>query len=536
MSAAALDAATLAEAVGLLAPGVSVTFPATGDRLTAADLDAASARFAHGLLAHDGGPGDIVGILAPTGPHALIALLGTVRAGATASMFPMSAGAPGPVAERLAPSVHVAGIRHLVAHSDGVEIATELAARCPRLVVLGADLGSPGSRGLPAVGPDALAVVQFTSGSTSRPKGVMLRHSTVMSGLRAIVRSSAITRDDTIVSWVPHFHDMGLFGPLAVLLAGGSAQLLPPLAFVRRPAALLRLMSEVSGTMLTGPDFSYRHLATADAPADLDLSRWRLAYNGAEPVRATTVTGFTERFAAAGVPASVMYPVYGMAEATLGVAFPVPGTAPRIVHVDRSLLADERRAVQVAADHPRAKALVAVGVPVHGIGMRLMDGAEVAPGRLGEIEISGPAVTSGYLHDPSATAEAFDGPWLRTGDLGFRLGDDLFVTGRRKEMIIVRGQNHFPEDVEDIARRQPGVHRERCVAFADDGAERLTVVAEIAPGADAGTLATRIRVAVADHLALSAIEVHAVRPGWLPRTTSGKWQRDLTRERIAQEA
>ncbi|WP_192809623.1 AMP-binding protein [Actinomadura rudentiformis] len=534
MSAAALDAATLAEAVRLLDPGVSVTFPSTGHSLTAADLDAASARFAHGLLAHGAGPGDIVGILAPTGPHALIALLGTVRAGAAASMFPMPAGAPGVVAERLAPSIQVAGIRHLVTHPDAVELAAELTARRPGLAILGTDLDAPGSGALPAVAPDALAVVQFTSGSTSRPKGVKLPHSTVMNGLRAIVWSSAITRRDTIVSWVPHFHDMGLFGPLAVLLAGGTAQLLSPLAFVRRPAAVLRLMSEAGGTMLTGPDFSYRRLATADLPPDLDLSRWRLAYNGAEPVRAKTVTGFTERIATAGVPASVMYPVYGMAEATLAIAFPEPGTAPKIVHVDRSLLADERRAVQVASDHPRAKTLVSVGRPVHGLRMRLMDGIEVSPGRLGEIEISGPAVTPGYLDDPSATAQAFDGPWLRTGDLGFRLGDDLFVTGRRKEMIIVRGQNHFPEDIEDIARRQPGVHLERCVAFADADAERLTVVAEIAPRTDPATLTARIRVSVADHLGLSAIDVHTVRPGWLPRTTSGKWQRDLTRRRIAQ--
>ena len=536
MSAVALDAATLAEAMGLLAPGVSVTFPSTGHRLTAADLDAASARFAHGLLAYGAGPGDIVGILAPTGPQALIALVGTVRAGATVSMFPLPAGAPRLVAGRLAPSIEVAGIRHLVTHPDGREIATELTARCPELATLDADLDSPGSGGLPAVTPDALAVVQFTSGSTSRPKGVKLQHSTVMSGLRAIVRSSAITRRDTIVSWVPHFHDMGLFGPLAVLLAGGSAHLVPPLSFVHRPAAILRLMSEAAGTMLTGPDFSYQRLAATDVPPDLDLSRWRLAYNGAEPVRAKTVTCFAEHFAAAGVPASVMYPVYGMAEATLAVAFPEPGTVPKIVHVDRSVLADEKRAVQVTSDHPRAKTLVAVGRPVHGIRMRLMDGTEVSPGRLGEIEISGPAVTSGYLNNPSATAEAFDGPWLRTGDLGFRLGDDLFVTGRRKEMIIVRGQNHFPEDVEDIARRQPGVHRERCVAFADADAERLTVVAEIAPRTDPATLTTRIRAAVADHLGLSAIEVHTVRPGWLPRTTSGKWQRDLTRRRLAQRA
>lgn len=532
MSADALEAATLAEAVELLAPGVTVTFPHTGHRLTATDLDTASARFAHGLLAHGAGPGDIVGILAPTGPHALIALLGIVRAGATASMFPIPAGAADLAAERLAPSIDKAGIRHLVTHPDGEQIATELTARRPRLTILDADLDAPGSGKLPAVAPDTLAVVQFTSGSTSRPKGVKLPHSTVMSGLRAIVRSSAITQDDTIVSWVPHFHDMGLFGPLAVLLAGGRAHLVPPLTFLHRPAALLRLMAQAGGTMLTGPDFSYRRLAATDLPSDLDLSRWRLAYNGAEPVQATTVTAFTERFAPAGVPPSVMYPVYGMAEATLAVAFPEPGAIPRTVHVDRSLLADERRAVQVTSDHPKAKALVSVGRPVHGLRMRLTDGTEIPPGRLGEIEISGPAVTPGYLHDPSATAEAFDGPWLRTGDLGFRLGDDLFVTGRRKEMIIVRGQNHFPEDVEDIARRQPGVHRERCVAFAD--AERLTVVAEIAPRTDPAALTTRIKVAVADHLGLSAIEVHTVRPGWLPRTTSGKWQRELTRERITQ--
>lgn len=542
-----LDCPTLCDAVQALGPRSAVTFPRTGERLTADGLDTASARFAHRLLTAGVRPGDVVGMLVPTGPEVFVGLFGIVRAGAAASMFPTSAGLPEHEAERLAPAVDAARMRHLVVHKDCIDTARALRELRPALTLVDADemtadadesTGPAQSGRLPLVAPEDLAVVQFTSGSTSAPKGVMLSHATVLAGLRAIAASAEMTSDDALVSWVPHFHDMGLFGPLSVFFAGGRVHVIPPMEFLRRPAGVLRLLSESGATLLTGPDFSYQRLAaaaTARTLADLDLSRMRLTFNGAEPVRATTVDAVTASLAPAGFSATAMYPVYGMAEATLAVAFPRPGVGPRVIHLDRRKLAEHGRAVAVAPTNPQAKALVSVGQPVQGMRLRLVDtsGDVCGPGRLGEIQIAGPAVTTGYYGAPAATAEAFDGPWLRTGDLGLQLDGELFVTGRRKEMIIVNGRNHFPEDAESFAREQPGVHRGNCVAYADDARDRLTVAVEIAPGGDPGTVVAQIHRALTDRLGLAAVHVHPLRPGSLPRTTSGKWQRGLVRELLA---
>ncbi|MEU9197922.1 AMP-binding protein [Streptomyces hundungensis] len=540
MTMRTLDCSTLCDAVRALAPEVSVAYPRTGERLDAADLDTASARFAHRLVEAEVRPGEVVGLLSLTGPQVLVGLLGIVRAGAAASMFPTTASTPEREAERLAPAVDAAGMRHLVVHPDCVGTARALQDLRPALTVVAADgAAAPSSPGrLPRVSPEDLAVVQFTSGSTSAPKGVMLSHATVLAGLRAIATSAEMGRDDVMVTWVPHFHDMGLFGPLAVLFAGGSVHVIPPLEFVRRPGKVLRLLAEAGATLLTGPDFSYQRLAAAATPeltAELDLSRWRLAFNGAEPVQAATVDAFSTRMTAAGVAPSTMYPVYGMAEATLAITFPTPGTPPRIVHLDRRRLSEDGLAVQMPSDHPLAKPLVSVGRPVLGMRLRLVDtaGATCGPGQLGEIQISGPAVTTGYYGAPAATAEAFDGPWLRTGDLGVQLDGDLFVTGRRKEMIVVNGQNHFPEDAEGLTRELPGVHRGRCVAYADTVRERLTVAVEIAPGSDPDHVAGQVHRTICERLGTASVHVHPLRPGWLPRTTSGKWQRGLVRELLA---
>ncbi|GLZ78008.1 hypothetical protein Afil01_28150 [Actinorhabdospora filicis] len=530
----ALDRPTLAEVPAALGPHATLAYPGTGDLLTPKELDAASARRAHALLAAGVRPGEVVGLLLPTGPDVLLGLFGVVRAGAAAAMLAPHSADPGVAAERLAPAVRRARMRHLIAHPDFAAVAHALLAHCPSLTVLEPGLETPGAGALPTVDAGDLAVVQFTSGSTGHPKGVMLSHAAILAGLRAIATTAAFSERDVMVNWAPHFHDLGLFGVLSVLLAGGGVHMLSPLAFMRRPAGTLRLLAETGGTIMTGPDFAYRKIAAALTPSTLDgldLSRWRLAFNGAEPVRADTVDGFQKGLAPAGVASSVMYPVYGMAEATLAVTFPAPGTEPRVVHVDRARLADDHLAVAVAEGHADAKALVAVGRPVTGMNLRILDenGEECAPGRLGEIQIAGPAVTSGYLHDPAATAAAFDGPWLRTGDLGVELDGDLFIAGRRKEMIIVRGQNHFPQDVEDLVREAPGVHRGRCVAFADPATEHIVVVAELPAAADHAAVTSELRARVADRLGLAAVRVHAVKPGRLPTTTSGKWQRDLAR-------
>jgi fatty-acyl-CoA synthase len=523
------------------APDTAVVFPHADERIGAAEVDAAATGAAHAFRASGIGPDDVVGVLMPPTARFLVSLFGLWRAGAAVSILPVQAGFgnEAATARRLARIARAAGMRHLVLAPDFEGIGAALRADMPELTLVDPAASRSARAALPEVPPESLAVVQFTSGSTSAPKGVMLSHRTVVAGLAAVVTSGGLTPDDVIVQWVPTFHDMGLVGLLSSWLNGSAVHVFTPTAFLRRPVAVLEHFAAAGGTVLSGPNFSYDYLLDA-VPAErlstLDLSRWRLAFNGSEPVRAETVERFTATLAPAGVHDSVMYPVYGMAEATLAVTFPAPGSRPRIVTVDRDAL---------AAGHvhraPAGKRVLSVGRAVHGVDVRIVasGGGPVGEGRLGEIQIRGASVTSGYYRDRAATRSLFDGAWLRTGDLGFRLDGDLFVTGRRKEMVVVRGQNFFPDDVEAIARDVPGVYRQRCVAFSDldeHGTEHIGVIVEgTATGTGDDELRREVARRVSAELDLAAVRVHVVRPRWLTRTTSGKWQRGLASHRLAAE-
>ncbi len=543
MRPALIDGETLGESLARSAkasPDSRARFPTAGDEITASELDSASAAAAHEFLRAGVRPGDIVGVLVPTAARFLTTIYGLWRAGAAISVLPIQAGfrdVQG-AARRLARIAAVAGMRHLVLDADYDDLGRELADTGLTLV----PPPSPGGTGspitLPTVDPGSLAIVQFTSGSTSLPKGVMLPHRTTMAGLRACVVSGGFSPDDVFVQWVPTFHDMGLIGMQSHWLNGADVHVFAPTTFLRRPGAMLEHFAAHRGTVLCGPNFSYDHLldnVPAERLAALDLSSWRLAFNGAEPVTAATVRRFTEAFAPSGVDPTVMFPVYGMAEATLSISYPGLGATARIRAVDRDELARSGAVRLVDETAPSAKQVVSVGRAVHGLDLRVVgeDGAVAADGTLGEIQITGDAVTTGYFNDPGATAAAFDGGWLRTGDLGFLLDGELYVTGRRKEMVVVRGQNFFPDDVENVARTVPGVYRRRCVAFSDtdpEGGERIGVIVETED--DPAAVREEVRRRVAAELDLAQVRVYAVRPRWIPRTSSGKWQRVLAARRV----
>lgn len=486
--------------------------------------------------------------MVPTTVRFLTALFGILRTGAAVSVVPTptSLGVGSVTATRLVSIARAAGMRHLVLDPLYTDIGIVVSAVLPDLVFVDPSATAPGgARALPSINPDDVAIVQFTSGSTSEPKGVLLSHRTVVAGLLACVVSGEFSPDDVYVQWVPIFHDMGLIGLFSHLLNGADVHAFAPSTFLRRPREVLSYFAHHRGTVMAGPNFSYDHMLDAvdqDFLTGLDLSRWRLAFNGGEPVAAATVRRFGDVLATAGVREHVMFPAYGMAEATLEISCPTPGSVATIVTVDRTLLGAEGAARLVSADHPAAKDLVSVGHPVEGMWLRVVDSANraCADGELGEIQISGPAVTSGYFRAPELTARAFDGPWLHTEDLGFRLGDDLFIGGRVKEMVIVRGQNFFPDDVEAIARRTPGVYRGRCVAFSEtdpDIGEHIVVVVEAASGnREPDLLRADVVRRVATELDLANIQVHVVQPDWLTRTSSGKWQRRLARKRLAEES
>lgn len=542
MREALLDGGTMAECLTALsrsAPDAVALFPSHG-RITAAELHESSLRSANACLDAGVEPGDLVGVLTPTTPAIFTALFGLWRAGAAVSVLPIQVGFGDVdvVAQRLATIIGTAGMRHLVLDSSYSKIGDALHALLPSLTMLD-PLADGSARALPEVDEDSLAIVQFTSGSTSAPKGVMLPHRTAVAGLRACVVSGRFSPDDVFVQWVPIYHDMGLIGLMSHWLNGADVHVFGPAEFLRRPERVLRHFAEHHGTVLTGPNFGYEYLLDAVTPdllATMDLSAWRLAFNGAEPVSATTVRRFAETFAACGVGESVMYPVYGMAEATLSISYPTPGDPARVVTVDRHELASTGRVRVVAEDHPSARPVVSVGRPVHGVRARIAgeDGETLPDGRLGEVRIAGDPVTTGYYRAPEATARAFDGGWLRTGDLGFVLGGELFIGGRIKEMVIVRGQNFFPDDVEAIAGAVPGVYKRRCVAFSDTddaGAERVGVIVEVAASEAPDDVRAEVVRRVSAELDLSEVDVHVVRPRWLTRTTSGKWQRSLAGRR-----
>ncbi|HEX3782605.1 MAG TPA: AMP-binding protein [Pseudonocardiaceae bacterium] len=545
MRPALLDGENLGEGLVRLAtaaPDSRASFPTAGDHITTADLADASAAAAHEFLRAGVSPGDIVGVLVPTAARFFTTLYGLWRAGAAISVLPIQAGF-GDVqgtARRLARIATVAGMRHLVLDNDYDDLGRELTRTNPELTLVSPP--APGGTGspltLPTVDPEALAIVQFTSGSTSLPKGVMLPHRTAMAGLRACVVSGSFSPDDVFVQWVPTFHDMGLIGLQSHWLNGADVHVFAPTTFLRRPGTVLEYFATHGGTVITGPNFSYDYLldnVPAERIAQLDLSNWRLAFNGAEPVNSATVRRFTEALAPSGVGPSVMYPVYGMAEATLSISYPTPGDTATVRAVDRDELARTGVVRPVEESASAAKPVVSVGRPVHGIDLRIVgeDGAVTADGTLGEIQIAGQPVTTGYYRNPEATAAVFDNGWLRTGDLGFLLDGELYVTGRRKEMVVVRGQNFFPDDVENVAREVSGVYRRRCVAFSDtdaDGGERIGVIVET--GEDPAAVREEVRRRVAAELDLAQVQVYVVKPRWIPRTTSGKWQRVLAAQRV----
>jgi acyl-CoA synthetase (AMP-forming)/AMP-acid ligase II len=289
------------------------------------------------------------------------------------------------------------------------------------------------------------------------------------------------------------------------------------------------------------PNFFFEHITQAadDLPdGSVDLSAWRLAYNGAEPVNACTIERFTRRFADAGLRAETMYPVYGMAEATLAVTFPGVGDPPRVLSVDRSELGLDGRAVPVEPGSNRSRLVVGVGRAVPGMRLRIVapDGRTAPEGTVGEIQISGPSVTSGYHRYPLDASHTPDG-WLRTGDLGFLDDEELFVVGRIKDVVIVHGINYYAEDAEALVRDAAGVFGKRCAAVSttiEDGTEMLALVAEtpIEEPAARDELARALRALLSAGLGLPAV-VHLVAPHTLPVTSSGKIRRLRVRDRLA---
>ncbi|MGC7096254.1 fatty acyl-AMP ligase [Amycolatopsis lurida] len=391
----------------------------------------------------------------------------------------------------------------------------------------------------PGVDGGDVAFLQYTSGSTAEPKGAMITHANVAANLSAVWRMAHVEPEHElrIVSWLPLFHDMGLLQPLLTFYTGGHLALIPPMEFLLRPAVWLQGMSHYRGEFTCAPNFAYDLCATKLTPeqrAGLDLSSWRAAVNGAEPVRYDTLARFAETFGPHGFPESAICPAYGLAEGMVYVSGAREPGDPRYLDLDVAALEQSGRLVQ--ADGGRR--IVACGRVPANLAVRIIAPETGDPSEVdqpGEVLISGASIAAGYWQRPEATAAKFGGGWLRTGDLGFVHENQLFVLGRLDDMIIVDGRNHYPQDIElTVGECHNLLDPSRCAAFAyeADGQTRLGILAETARGVDVESPATvieTIRTAVAAGHQLGVAAVHLLKPGGLPRTTSGKVQRAKSR-------
>jgi fatty-acyl-CoA synthase len=543
--------ATLVQRVAEAAAGPkAITFvgPAEAQRVTWGQLHEEALAMAAALQGRGIGPGDHVALLGTTSRPLVTAVQATWLAGATVVMLPlpMRLGSMTDFVDQTRARVRGADAK-LLLFEPALGGLVQPAAGDPPMLALDELAAARGDARYeaPAVSPADLAILQFTSGSTAAPKGVMLPHGQVCANLDAIAEASRLdVDDDVLVSWLPLYHDMGLIGLLSLPMSTGTDLVLAgPQDFLGSPSRWLTWMSEYGGTATAGPNFSYALAARAMGRMDgLDLSRLRLALNGAEPVDPSAVDAFCSAGARHGLDARAMFPAFGMAEATLAVTFPTPFTGLRLDTVDRRVLESDRYAAPVEADAPGARPLARLGSAVPGLSIRIVDadtGEAMGEREVGELEVRGTSVTTGYYRDPDATAMAFrsgtEGPaaerWLRTGDLGYLLEGELVVCGRSKDMIIVGGRNVFPEDVERAAANVEGVRAGNVIAFGVEGRkgrEGLVVVAETRAG-DPSPVRDAVALRVRQAVGLPPEDVVLVAPGSLPKTSSGKLQRSLCR-------
>lgn len=400
-------------------------------------------------------------------------------------------------------------------------------------------------RGMPpeSVGLDDVAFLQFTSGSTARPKGVTLTYGNLAANAQCIRDGLHLGADDVGCAWLPLYHDMGLIGfVLTPLYTGTPIVFLPPLTFLKQPVEWLRRMTKHRATISFAPNFGYGLCTSRVRDRDLsglDLSSWRLAGCGAEPIQRKTLDAFAERFAPAGFRRRAFLLAYGLAESTLAASFSPVDDEPLYGELDFHSLSKDKVAVD-AADGAATVTLANCGPAFEGHEIAILDenGERLPERAVGEIALRGPSVMKGYWQDPDATEAARRGDWMLTGDQGFLANGNLFVCGRNKELIIVAGRNYHPADIEWVASEVPGVRRGRVAAFGvtsveADGstAERVVVCAESkSRNGSREQLADAVKARVLDSLGLKISDVVLLGRASLPRTSSGKLQRTKARE------
>lgn len=483
-------------------------------------------------------PGDHVALLGPTTRNFVTAIQAVWISGATlvTMPLPMRMGAL---------DVFIDQTRNRIRRSDSkiVVIDSELAAFVepvegdPPFVSLDEICGTEGAAASdyvrPRSDPDSLAVLQFTSGSTAEPKGVMLPHDSVCYNLDGAWDSAEISHDDVLVSWLPLYHDMGLLGMLTIPMTRGTALVLgPPQDFLARPMRWMRWMSDHGGTGTAGPNFAYALAARALKRCEdqLDLSPMRVLLNGAEPVDPDTFRRFFEAGERFGLNPGAAFPAYGMAEVCIAGSFPMPGQGMRTDWVDKRAVEVDHEATVADPEAEGAAEFVILGSPVKGLEMRIVDPETneiLGDRKVGELQISGNSLTKGYYRNPEATEELIVDGWLKTGDLTYTVDGEIIVCGRSKDVMIIGGRNLYPQDVEKVAGEVEGIRTGNAIAFGVEGragAQNVIIVAE-SKGGDLEAIGRAVTVAVTEAEGIPPKEVVLVEAGTVPKTSSGKLQR-----------
>lgn len=520
-----------------------------GERLAPiryADLLAAARRIAGGLVARGLQPQQAVALMLPTGRDYLACFFGILLAGG----IPVPVYPPARLAQiedhlkRHARILDNAQAAFIITVPQAKAVAALLRARVPSLaeIVTPQEVDAEPVTLFHRARPDDIAFLQYTSGSTGDPKGVVLTHANLLANLRAMGPAFKVTSEDVFVSWLPLYHDMGLIGAwFGALYFAMPLVLMSPLAFLARPARWLQAISRHRGTLTAAPNFAYelcaRKLDDAEL-AGLDLRSLRLALNGAEPVSPATLEAFIERFVPHGLQPEAITPVYGLAECSVGLAFPPLGRGPRIDAIDREALVREARAVPVDEGGPGVMCVPACGRALPGHAIRIVDeaGDELPDRRVGRLQFRGPSATQGYYRNPEATARLFRDGWLDSGDYAYLVEGEVYLTGRVKDLIIRGGRNLYPYELEEAVGEIPGV-RKGCVAvFAStdpaNATERLVVMAETREQDEAvrEALRQRINEAAIDVIGMPADEIVLAPPHSVLKTSSGKIRRAASRE------
>jgi acyl carrier protein len=515
--------------------------------ITYAELAAGARSVAAQLLERGLEPGNAVAIMLPTGADYFFVFFGILAAGGV----PVPIYPPTRLAQiedhlrRHAAILANAQARILVTVPEARSVALLLRAQIESLksVVTAGDLVGGGRLTQPSrSGAQDIAFLQYTSGSTGNPKGVVLTHANLLANIRAMGEVVAPDANDVFVSWLPLYHDMGLIGAwFCSLYFGFPLAIMSPLAFLARPQRWLWAIHRHRGTLSAAPNFAYELCVRKIADRDLeglDLSSWRCAFNGAEPVSPDTLAAFQRRFAPYGLRSEAITPVYGLAESSVGLCLPRPGRGAVVDNVQREPFTASGQALPALADDPQALRFVGCGVPLPGHQVRIVGGTgfELGERQVGRLQFKGPSATSGYYRNAEDTRKLFVGDWLDSGDYAYVAAGEAYLAGRAKDMIIRGGRNLYPYELEQAVGNIAGIRR-GCVAVfgsrePESGTERLVVLAETRETDPERQQALRRAVndCAIDLLGMPADDVVLVRPHTVLKTSSGKIRRAASRE------